>query len=438
MRLGLSACTLLAAAVAATPNDNWPAFRGPTADGISDSKGVPTAWGEARNVRWKTAVHGKGWSSPVVWGDQVWVTTADEVGGAKGGDSPKNAGRDNPVQKVTFFAVCLDRMTGAVVRDVPLATEEKPAFCHPFNSYASPTPAVEAGRVYAHFGSHGTWAIDAATGKPVWERRDLKCNHFRGPASSPVIFENLLVLIFDGSDQQYVIALNKDTGETVWKTDRNIKYPNLRPNDDGDTKKAYATAAVVEVNGKKQLVCPSAECTMAYDPVNGAELWRVTHGGMNGSARAVAGHGLLYLTSGHTGKLLAVKQGVTGAAGKDAVAWELAKAVPTRPSLLLVGENLFLVSDGGIASCVGAKTGKVKWSERLDGEFSASPVYADGHVYFCNQTGTNGKTFVVAAKDRYELVAENRLDAGCMASPAVAGDTLFLRTRTHLYAIGKK
>ncbi|HUR55994.1 MAG TPA: PQQ-binding-like beta-propeller repeat protein [Gemmataceae bacterium] len=435
MRLCLSLLSLFAFAVAATPNDNWPAFRGPTADGISDSKGVATTWSEKENVRWKTAIHGKGWSSPVVWGDQVWVTTADEIGGTKGGDSTKTAGRDNPVQKVTFFALCIDRKTGTIAKDITLASEDKPAFCHPFNSYASPTSAIEPGRIYAHFGSHGTWCVDTKTGEKVWERRDLKCNHFRGPASSPVIFEDKIILIFDGSDQQYVVALNKANGDTVWKMDRNIKYPGLRPNDDGDTKKAYATAAVLDVNGKKQLVCPSAECTMAYDPKDGAELWRLTHGGMNGSARAVFGHGLMYLNTGHSSKLLAVKQGVAGAVPKDAIAWESNKNVPSRSSVLLVGDLLFMVNDGGMASCVDAKTGKPHWNERLDGEFSASPVFADGNVYFCNQIG---KTFVVAAKDKYEPVAENRLDAGFMASPAVVGDTLFLRTRTHLYAIGGK
>ena len=173
---------------------------------------------------------------------------------------------------------------------------------------------------------------------------------------------------------------------------------------------------------------------MGYDVKDGKELWRLTHGGMNGSARAVFGHEMMYLNSGHTGKLLAVKQGVSGAVAKDAIAWEANKNVPTRPSLLLVGDLLFMVNDGGMASCVNAKNGKPMWNERLDGEFSASPILVGGNVYFCNQIG---KTFVVAAKDKYELVAENRLDAGFMASPAVADDTLFLRTKTHLYAIGK-
>lgn len=419
----------LAVAATAPAADNWPAFRG-HGDGTSDAKG-PTEWSEAKNVRWKMPIHGRGWSSPVVWGDQVWVTTADEVRTGKPKPVPGKGGLSTDIEKVTFAAVCVDRTSGKVVHDVALAAEANPAFAHDFNSYASPTPVVEVGRVYAHFGSHGTWCLDTATGKPVWERRDLACDHHRGPGSSPIVWQNLLILIFDGFDVQYVVALDKATGKTVWKKDRAIRYKT----DDGDYKKAYATGRVLEVGGKPQLVCPSAEQTVAYDPATGAELWRLTHGGMNGSARPVAGHGLLYLTSGHTRQLLAVKEGVAGAVPKDAVGWQKEKIVPTRSSLLLLGELLVMVSDDGIASCLDAKTGKVYWSERLGGEYTASPVAAGGFLYFPNQSG---KTTVVKAAKEYEPVAVNELAAGCMASPAVAGDALFLRTKTHLYCIAAR
>ncbi|MBX9625445.1 MAG: PQQ-binding-like beta-propeller repeat protein [Gemmataceae bacterium] len=424
--LTLSAVTLAAGTPAA---DNWPAFRG-HGDAVSDAK-LPTEWSETKNVRWKTPVHGKGWSSPVVWGDRVWLTTADEKRTGKPQPVPGKGGLTSDVVGVTFYAVCVDLKSGKVVHDTALATDPDPAFVHDFNSYASPTPVVEEGRVYAHFGAHGTWCLDAGTGKSVWERRDLRCDHHRGPGSSPVLHGGLLILIFDGFDVQYVVALDKRTGETVWKKNRAIPYKTS----DGDFKKAYATARVVEVGGKPQLVCPSAEQTVAYDPATGAELWRLTHGGMNGSARPVAGHGLVYLTSGHTRQLIAVRQGVSGEVPRDAVAWQAGKIVPTRSSLLLVGDLLFMVSDDGIASCLDAKTGKVHWSERLGGEYTASPVAAGGYVYFPNQSG---KTTVVKAAKEYEPVAVNELAAGCMASPAVAGDALLLRTRTHLYSIAPK
>ncbi len=435
--LSLFAALALVSAVVA--GDSWPGFRGPSADGLSDAKQLVKTWSPDENVLWKTAVHGKGWSSPIVHGKQVWITTADEVASSATTPPKKGSPPANAVKEVSFFAMCFDRDTGKILHDIKLATESNPAYCHPFNSYASPTPFIEDGRLYAHFGSHGTWCVDTNTGKILWERKDLKCDHFRGPGSSPVVYGGLLYLIFDGFDLQYVAALDKLTGKTVWKKDREIRYSS----DNGDYKKAYATPALFEVGGRQLLVCPSAECTMAYDPKTGEELWRIAHGGMNGSARPIMGNGLIYLTSGHSGKLLAVKADAkpdsAGLLPSDAVVWTVNKGVAVRPSILLAGNLLFMVNDQGIATCLDAKTGKVFWSERLDGEFTASPILANGHLYFCNQIG---KTFVVAATDKFSLVAENRLgegkDAGFMASPAVVGNTLFLRSKGELCAIGRK
>ena len=435
MRFCLAPAALALLLSPAHAADNWPAFRGPTGDGISDAKNLPTEWSEDKNVRWKTAIHGKGWSSPIVWGEQVWMTTSEEVRGT-GKVNPKDTGGATgiKVEKVTFYAVCVNRKTGAVLHDIKLAEETDPAFCHDFNSYASPTPVIEEGRVYAHFGSHGTWCIDTASGKPLWDRRDLKCNHYRGPGSSPILYNNLLIMIFDGFDYQYVAALDKTTGQNVWKKDRNTKYST----DNGDFKKAYATARVIEVYGKPQLVCPSSECTVAYEPMTGAELWRFHHLtklSMNVGARPIAGHGLLFLNSGNPNQLMAIKQGGSGMLPKDAVAWETNRGVPNRPSLVLVGELLFMISDDGVMSCLDAKTGKLHWSERQNGAYSASPIYADGHIYLANQTG---KTIVVKSAKTFEPVATNELKDGCMASPAVSGDAILLRTKTHLYCIGTK
>jgi outer membrane protein assembly factor BamB len=414
MRSCLSLGILLLAAAVLKAGDNWPQFRGPGGTGLADARDLPTHWSETESVRWKVAIHDKGWSSPVIWGPQVWMTTAREDG-------------------KEFFAVCVDRRTGKIVHDVRLFTEEKPAFCHPFNSYASPTPAIEAGRVYAHFGSHGSACLDTATAKVLWERRDLPCNHWRGPGSSPILHGDLLILTFDGYDFQYVTALDKATGKTVWKTDRAIKYSS----DDGDIKKGYSTPSVLEVGGQVQLVSPAAEATVAYDPASGKELWRVIHGGMNEATVPLFGHGLIYLTTGHTMELLAVRPGGSGDITADHVAWRLrrGRGAPSRPSPLLVGDLLFMASDTGTASCLEAKTGRLLWQERLDGHFSASPVCAAGHLYFPSE---EGKTYVVAAGPAFKLVATNRLDAGCMASPAIAGDTLFLRTKTHLYCLGQR
>ena len=435
MRFTLVAAALALAASPATAGDRWPGFRGPAGDGMSDAKNPPTKWSEKQNVLWKVPVHGKGWSSPVVADGKVWVTTADEVRGDRKVKAPTTGGpTKGPVEHVTFFAVCVDLATGKVVHDVKLAEETDPAFCIDANSYASPTPALDGGKVYAHFGSHGTWCLDAASGKVLWERRDLKCDHFRGPGSSPVVYGDWVFLIFDGFDEQYVVALDKTTGATVWRQDRRIRYGT----DNGDNKKAYATPRILTVDGKAQVVCPSAEATIAYDPKTGAELWRFHHtkkNTMNVAAPPVAGHGLTFLLSGYPTQLMAVKSEVKGMVGKEAVAWETDKGVPTKPSLLLVKDLLVMVSDGGVVTCLDAKTGRQHWSERLNGSYSASPVCAGGLVYLCNE---GGKTTVIRAAAEYEVVGTSDLDAGCMASPALAGDTLILRTKTHLYAIGAK
>jgi outer membrane protein assembly factor BamB len=396
-------------------DDNWPQFRGPNGTGKSAATGLPLKWSEQENVRWKTHIHDKGWASPVVWGDQVWMTTAREDG-------------------KELFAVCVDRESGKIVHDLKLFDIEKPFFCIPFNSYASPTPAIEAGRLYAHFGSAGTACVDTASGAILWQRQDLPCNHFRAAGSSPVVAGDLLFLIFDGVDQQYVVALDKTTGKTVWKKDRDIQYPH--PAADGDNKKGYGTPTLVEVGGQMQLVCPSAEATIAYAPKTGAELWRVHHGGMNAATPPQYGHGRLFLTTASGGlHLLAVRPDGSGDVTKTHIDWTLGKNVPTRPCPLLVDDLLYMVSDDGFASCVEAKTGKLVQSARLGGKFSASPVYAEGRLYFPNEEGA---TYVVEAGPELKVLAVNELKEGCMATPAIAGKALFLRTKTDLYRLEQK
>ena len=393
MRYGLSFVALFVSIASLFAGDTWPQYRGPAGNGISDARNVPTKWSETENIRWKVAIHDKGWSSPVVWGDQVWVTTAGENG-------------------LEFFAVCIDQKSGRILHDRKLFTETQPVKYQKFNSCATPTPVLEKGRLYAHFGTHGTACVDTTTGKTLWENHELHCDHWRGPASSPILFGNLLIVVFDGFDFQFVAAIDKNSGKTVWKKDRNINFPS----DNGDLKKGFATPAILEVNGKPQLVSPAAEATIAYDPTTGDEIWRVTHGGMNEAARPVFGHGMIYLTSGHTKNLLAVRQGGTGMLSKDDIAWRSNRAVPSRPSMLLIDDYLYMVSDDGFASCVDAKTGKYVWNERLGKPTSASPVAVGGLIYSVNEEGS---TFIFEAAPKFQLVATNKLDAGCMASPAV-------------------
>lgn len=391
---------------------NWPEFRGPSADGHAEASGLPVQWSETENVHWKTPIHDKGWSSPVVWDDQIWLTTARADG-------------------KQLFAVCLDRKSGKILKDIKVFDVEKPAFCHPFNSYASSTPVIEKGRLYAHFGANGTACIDTATGQVLWERRDLNCDHFRGAGSSPILYGKLLIVAFDGVDVQYVVALDKESGKTVWKKDRAIDYP---PSKDGDDRKAYATAAVIDVDGKPQLVIPAAYATIAYEPATGKELWRVKHSAMNSGCRPILGHNLIFLTLGYKPELQAIRIGGSGDITNSHVAWKETRAAAQRPSILLIGDLIFMISDSGIASCLEAKTGKQLWQERLGGEFSASPIYADGHIYCADQSGT---IHVLEPGPTFKKLASNKLADGCMASPAALGKSLLVRTKTHLYCIEK-
>jgi outer membrane protein assembly factor BamB len=406
--------TLIAASIAAAAlaADNWTEFRGPNGTGIAPAATPPGRWSETENVRWKTPIHDKGWSSPVVWGDQVWLTTATADG-------------------KHLYAVCVEGPTGKVLHDIKLFDVEKPGFCPPTNSYATPTPAIEDGRVYIHFGSYGTACLDTASGKTLWSRRDLPCDHWRAPASSPILYKGLLILQFDGHDFQYVAALDKLTGQTVWKKDRDIDYGTQ----DGDLKKAFSTPAVIEVDGKPELVSPAAVATTAYDPLTGEQLWRVYHGGMNAAERPLYGHGRVFLTTGDGGiHLFAVRPEGTGDITRN-IDWKAGKGVPGHPSPILVGDLLYMGSEGGIVTALEARTGALVWQQRLDGQFWASPICADSRLYFPNDAG---ETYVLEPGKEYKALAVNKLDDGCMASPAAVGKQLFLRTKTNLYCLEQK
>jgi outer membrane protein assembly factor BamB len=399
--------------------ENWPQFRGPEGDGRSDSKGLPVELGEGKNVKWKTPTHGKAWSSPVIWGNQVWLTTASENGKELG-------------------VMCIEKETGKVVQDVKLFDVADPQFCHKFNSYGSPTPVIEEGRLYVSFGSPGIAAVDTKTAKKLWERRDFVCNHFRGAGSSPIVWQNLLILPFDGSDKQYIAALDKQTGKTVWEVPRSIDFkdiqPDGKPEADGDWRKGFGTAHVVEWQGKPVLLSSGAKAHYAYEPATGKEIFRFEERGAHSAAsRPVVGHGMWYITPGFGAKqVMALKLGGSGELDASAIAWREKKGAPNKPSVILDGDYLYMVDDTGIASCVDAKTGEMKWRERLGGDYSASPVLADGKLYFFAE---NGAAYVVEASPTFKKVSEGKFDDGFMASPAISGKALFLRSKTALYRV---
>ncbi|MCP4190612.1 MAG: PQQ-binding-like beta-propeller repeat protein [Planctomycetaceae bacterium] len=395
-------------------DQNWTEFRGSQGNGQAVADTVAMQWDESSNVEWKTAIPGKGWSSPVVWENQVWVTTASEDG-------------------KEMSAICVDKRNGEVLHNRLLFENEKPSFCHPTNSYASPTPAIEAGRVYVHFGSYGTACIDSQSGDVIWQRRDLKCDHWRGPGASPVIAGDLLIVPYDGFDQQFIVAFHKDDGSTAWKKNRNIDYRS----ENGDFRKAYCTCTVINHAGRSELISPSAAETISYNPQTGDEYWRVRHGGMNAATRPLFAHGLLYITIGDAvGKtkpaLLALRPGGDGNVTETHVAWSQSKGASKRPSPLVIGDLLYMISDDGVASCLDSKTGDFIWRKRLGGNFRASPISSGNRIYAFD---LDGFCHVFKAGPEFELLAKNRLDHGSQASPAVSGNQLIVRTTKHLYSI---
>ena len=447
---------LLLALVApsAVASDDWPQFRGPGGQGHSRAAGLPLRWSEAENLTWKVAVGGSGWSSPVVLQNQIWITTAVETAAtpqqrkqrlaadaAKRAAVPELFGGESKSEfgdwiwsvatSVSLRAVCLQRETGGLLHNVELFHVDQPQAIHSLNSYASPTPVAEPGRVYCDFGAFGTGCLDSATGRILW-KRSLVVDHQVGPGSSPILYKDLLILVRDGYDQQYVAALDKQTGKTVWKTDRPLIDTN-----DGSLKKAFSTALVVETDGLKQLVVPGARWVVAYEPATGKPIWRAHYDrGYSTVPRPVFGHGMVYICTGYNvPQLWAIRAGGHGDVTDTHVVWKAKRQIPKKSSPLLVDGQLYVVSDSGVSTCFDARTGEVHWRKRIRGNYSASPVYADRRIYFFSQ---EGKATVLRPGTQFVKLAENHVRGRLMAFPAVAGKAIFLRTDTRLYRIEKR
>ncbi len=372
-------------------SEDWPQFRGPGGEGHSTEKNLPFTWSETSNIAWKTLIPGRGWSSPAVANSRIWLTSEVDSG---------------------LHVYSLDAKSGKLLKDVTVFPKRDLGSQHAKNTHASPTPILEDGRVYVHFGSHGTAALNS-DGEILW-KVTMTYEPMHGTGGSPVIYKDLLIFSCDGTDVQYVVALNKNTGKVKWKTNRKAYM-------------AFSTPLLIQVDGKDQVVSPGAYRTVAYDPANGKELWSVAYGeGFSNVPRPVFGHGLIFLSSGfNRADLLAVKPG-------GEVVWKYGRSVSLTPSFLLVGEELYVVSDNGIATCFDAKTGTVHWQQRLGGTYSASPTFADGRIYFQSE---DGETVVIAPGKEFRKLAVNQLDGQTLATLAISGGQIFLRTGTHLYAI---
>ncbi|MBV11630.1 PQQ-binding-like beta-propeller repeat protein [Rubinisphaera sp.] len=417
--------------------DEWPQFRGPDGNGHAENAELPTHWSETENVRWKVPVAGEGFSSPVISGNQIWLTTAIVEPLSAEEEEAKLAQLANPrgIQfggPLTLKAIAYDVATGKMLHDVVCFQFPGANPKHATNSYASPTPVISEGRLYCHFGDYGTCCIDAESGELLWQNQELHVDHQNGPGSSPVLWNDLLIIHFDGIDFQFLAAMNKDDGRVVWKTDRSGEM-NPKP----EMKKAYGTPTIQAVNGKDQIISPAANWVYGYDPATGKELWKAGYGqlGFSTVPKPVVGNGMAYVcTSFMQSRLVAVKYDGTGDVTESHVVWTADRQIPKTPSLLLVENDLFFVGDAGIATMLDAKTGDQVWQERFPGQYSASPLLANGNIYVSNKEGV---TTVFKSGKTFELVAENTLDTGCMGSAAVKGNELFMRTTTHLYCIAE-
>ena len=392
------------------PGQDWPEFRGPTAQGHSDAGDLPLTWNESANVVWKVPIPGQGWSSPVMRDGRIWLTTGTPEG-------------DSPQARHSLRALGLDFDSGRLLHDVEVFALEGPPSLHTKNSSASPTPILEEDRVYVHFGDFGTAALDSR-GKILWKSRRLRYVEQYGPGATPALADDLLLISCDGTDTQFVAALDKNDGTVRWKTLR----------EDGDM--AYSTPLVIAAAGLRQVISTGANQAVSYELITGEKLWWIRYVGFSQVPRPLFVHGLVYLVNPALGKpiLYAIRPDGRGDVTNSHVVWTWQRGVPVTPSPLIVGEEIYFVSDGGILSCLDARKGTLHWRERLGGNFSASPAFADGKIFLLDE---DGKSTVIRPGRNFDKLAENQLDGRTLASMAIAGRSLLIRSDTHLYRIEK-
>lgn len=408
----------------AVPGENWPRFRGPTGQGISTEKDPPLEWTAQKNVRWKTPIPGEGWSSPIVWDNRVFVTTVTD-GSTK------------------CRALCLDRDSGRILWNtevfeiVPLRKERK-------NSYASSTPITDGERLYVVFGDGGMAALDF-NGGIVWTNREVRHYSRHGLGASPLLHEGLVIMPFDGSnhvekagdwpknsdeerlgwqipwDKALIVALDTRTGKRVWTARR------------GKSRVAHVTPNILREGDTAQLISCAGDAIQGFDPRTGELVWTVYSQGEGVTPSFAMGDGLIFTSSGFEKTTLrTVRTGGRGDLTRSHIAWEQRRGAPTQPSLLYVKPYLYSITDGGVAHCYDATTGEVVYAERVGGDQCASPVYADGRIYFLSEAG---EATVVKAGPRFEILAKNPLNEKCQASMALSQGRLFIRTENNLYCI---
>jgi outer membrane protein assembly factor BamB len=398
-------------------NKNWTFFRGSNLNGIAETDNIPLNWDEA-GIRWKTEIHDKGWSSPVVFDNQIWITTA------------------NPDGK-ELYAIAID--TGKIIYDIKVFTPEEVNGKHSLNSYATPTPCIEKNFVYVHYGSMGTACIRTSDGSVIWKVTDLKCKHVQGPASSPVIYKNLIILHYEGTDIRYIVALDKTTGKLIWRSERPAEpYEPLTV----IGRKAYITPIILNVKGQDILISNGSAICQALDPLTGKEIWRVIRGAESTVAMPFTEKGVVYWYTGYMvaadgsnyTEILAVNPDGKGDITGSNILWKKKAGQMQLLSPVIKDGLIYTVDSKNNLMCLDASTGDEVWTTHLLSAFNASPIFVNGIIWFFS---VKGEILAIKAGRKYEVVAENQMDSGIWATPAIIRNSVILRTEKYLYRIGK-
>ena len=413
---------LFAAKQVSSQEKNWTQFRGSNLNGMAISENIPLKWDESV-IKWKTAIHDKGYSSPVVYNNQIWVTTATTDG-------------------KKLYAVCLDYQTGKIIYDLLVFTPEVVEGKHSLNTYASPTPCIEKDKVYVHYGSMGTACINTADGSIVWKRTDLKCKHVQGPASSPIIYKDMLILHFEGTDVRFIVALDKTNGQTIWRSDRPAEpYEPLQE----IGRKAYITPIIVNVKGRDMLISDGSAVCIAYDPNTGREIWRVVDGAESTIAMPFTENGVVFWYAGYMvaddgskyTNMLAVNPDGSGDITRTNVIWKKRDELSRNHSLTPVIKDglIYTVNTFNKLMCIDAASGEEVWSKHLLSNYDASPIYINGNIWFFS---VKGEVLTIKEGRKYEVIASNKMESGIWATPAVLRNSILVRTQNYLYRIAQE
>jgi outer membrane protein assembly factor BamB len=387
-------------------------------DGHAQVEVAPLNWSDTENLVWKVPVKGLGWSSPVVYGNQVWLTSAEKDGHE-------------------FYTLCFDLETGTLLDEKTIFTAEEPQRIYGTNSYATPTPCIEDGFVYVHYGNFGTACINTKTFEVAWKREDMPCKHMQGPASSVILYKDMLIVHLEGTEDPYVTALDKKTGETIWKS--------VRPKDIYDPlepvyRKSYQTPIVVEVDGKELLISNACHLCFAHDVNTGEVIWTVFYGDDSTVSQPLFYNGLVYVNSGwlfEDNKPFWTRQYAVDPTGKGDVTnthvkWTYEEDVPQTATPVIVDGLMYMVHDRGMLTCVDANNGEVIWKEKLKGNFNSAPIFAAGNIYFFN---VKGECTIIKPGNTFQKVAENDIEGTVKAVPVFVGDKMILRSDKFLYLV---